>query len=508
MSLINDMLRDLANQQHGASPTLDDPQQLLAESGLVRKPRQIWAPSVLIFVVALMVLVGVQQLFFSRTNNQPSVAVESAAEKTMAGKQIEKIQPEPSVAEQKLPEQNRPLSAAADLAIPQTDETPKPIAEQPTSFAQESQAVVSVDRAQQVAIDALLQLAAKSLTQDRLTSPMEDSAYHYYQQILAIDAQNTAALAGKEKITERYLQLATEAQQLQQYERAETFLRRAKLVTPNNANIVLQQTQWMETANDKVHDKTEIKNTEVNNTVSDDQLNAVAIPLPDLPTQQMAITSTSKAEPEFYTLPEPKTPVTSELQVTPNREWQDQQAEVDARALMAQGQLQSARVQLEGFLRQQGTANRASQLLCQIYLEQGDITAASELLASSNSALWPAVNRARLRAQWYLAKGDQQAALTTLEEFLSEAETDEAYRALMASVYHSTGHYHESAANYRRLLSTFGEKFAYWLGLALALDELKQHASAVEAYRRAQNFQPIQREVQQYIEQRITALTN
>src|SRR5690606_38141007 len=123
---------------------------------------------------------------------------------------------------------------------------------------------------------------------------------------------------------------------------------------------------------------------------------------------------------------------------------------------MQQGQLQAAQIKLENFLQQQSPASLSSQLLCQIFIEQGDVPAAENILADAELHNWPTTDRARLRAQWLMEQGNNAGALTPLEQHVKEAENDERYRALLASLYRTMGQYHESVAHYRRLLTTFG----------------------------------------------------
>jgi serine/threonine-protein kinase PpkA len=60
-------------------------------------------------------------------------------------------------------------------------------------------------------IDELLRAAHTALTGYRLTTPDTDSAYYYYQQVLAVDPHNRQATAGFSLIADRYLALASKA---------------------------------------------------------------------------------------------------------------------------------------------------------------------------------------------------------------------------------------------------------------------------------------------------------
>jgi serine/threonine-protein kinase PpkA len=60
-------------------------------------------------------------------------------------------------------------------------------------------------------LEELLRAAHTALTAYRLTTPDTDSAYYYYQQVLAFDPHNRRATAGFSLIAERYLALARKA---------------------------------------------------------------------------------------------------------------------------------------------------------------------------------------------------------------------------------------------------------------------------------------------------------
>jgi len=70
----------------------------------------------------------------------------------------------------------------------------------------------------------------RALRADRLMTPAEDSAYHYFSRVLAFEPDNTVAREGMRDIARRYLQLADAASRQGQFDNAEIFLRRAENV--------------------------------------------------------------------------------------------------------------------------------------------------------------------------------------------------------------------------------------------------------------------------------------
>ncbi len=114
--------------------------------------------------------------------------------------------------------------------------------------------------------------------------------------------------------------------------------------------------------------------------------------------------------------------------------------------------------------------------------------------------------KTKLKAQIISLNGDDAQAIALLEKNLSAADSNEGYRSLLASLYHKTASYQQSIISYQRLNSSFGDKPAYWLGLALAYDGLSQHKSALQAYQHLREFPQLQTQVKQYTDQRIAAL--
>lgn len=486
MSLLNQMLRDLANQHQEARIRSDDQSLLLADACYAREEKTWWLPSLLIFAFVLTSLFSAHYWFRSSDNlnitqqlpeypaSSPAVieSSESGAEESVAEALVETVDPQLVAAEQ---------SVAQESPLPTADETAGPAPEESAS------AESSVNAMQQLALDAWLKLAATALQQDRLTFPVGDNAFEYYRRVLDWDPEHPQAQRGLVNILERYLRLIDEAAQRQEWQRARQLLDRAKSVTAPQTPMIEQALQAWEV-----------------------RLNSAS--LVETPKVAESATTVSTAiesnlDKVSFSVPEPPPVRAADQQVAPNRQWQDQQMADQARRLFQQGQVESARTQLEFFLHQQGSATLSSQMLCHIYLESGELEAAEKLIADAESQGWPRLDLVRLQAQWLVARGDQAAAIAQLETHLPEAQEDERYRVLLASLYQTSGRYHEAVASYRRLLTSFGEKISYWLGLALALDALGQRASALEAYGRVRELRPQQTEVMRYIEQRIAALS-
>lgn len=466
MSLVNDMLRDLAARQQADHSTASENDALLQQSSLLQKKRYNWVPSVAVFVGVILVVSVVQIVLQKNGEQPPSVQTEASAE-------VPALVSDAPVAEKSVTEEQ------VNIAQPSVDRT---VSEDAVSVNSEPQ-----HAAQQNTIYRLLQRAERALTLDRLTAPVEDNAYGYFQEILTLSPGNQPAVEGLQRIAGRYLALAQDAHQRGEYQRAETLLQRADFVAPGYAAIaqlreqlreqpaVMASAQAVETGNDASAQEKE--NAEERASVS----------VETLPVAEAAIH-------------------TSDIDIQPNPAWQDQQMVIQADALIAQGNDDAAVLALQQFVAQHQQPRKSAVRLFDLYIQQRNNEAARLLLHEANDYL-SVTDHTRLTAQLLTAQGQHAAALAVLEKKREQATQDESYRALLAALYHKAARYQESANHYRRLLDNFGEKPAYWLGLALALDALQQHASALEAYRRI-GLQDAQPQVKEYVAQRIAALSH
>lgn len=192
------------------------------------------------------------------------------------------------------------------------------------------------------------------------------------------------------------------------------------------------------------------------------------------------------------------------LAITLNPNFTDQRQAQTARELFLQGQVERATKQLKAFIASADVNSESTVALLDIFVEQQNAQAIAETLNKSNAL-------GEVDRQFYLAKSaviqqNEAHAIELLETQLTAAEDHENYRALLAGLYQRTGKFSEAALAYRRLLTRFGDKPAYWLGFALAQDSLNQTQTAKQAYQRLAQYTGLQPEVRDYIQQRLTAL--
>ena len=79
--------------------------------------------------------------------------------------------------------------------------------------------------------------AEEAIKRDHLTYPEQDSAYSFYQKILALDPLQEDAQWGLEHIVEHYVALSVRALERRQFASAKSMLARARIILPNHPSI-------------------------------------------------------------------------------------------------------------------------------------------------------------------------------------------------------------------------------------------------------------------------------
>ncbi len=102
----------------------------------------------------------------------------------------------------------------------------------------------------------------RALRADRLMTPPEDSAYHYFSRVLAFEPDNAVAHDGMRDIALRYLQLADTASRQGQFDNAESFLRRAESVN-DELPAIADARQTLATARAQTHSVHTLNNGEL-----------------------------------------------------------------------------------------------------------------------------------------------------------------------------------------------------------------------------------------------------
>jgi len=159
-----------------------------------------------------------------------------------------RAEPGPGPALAALPAPSSPASAPETLAAAESDagtgpepgtttlgqdlaaaETPAPAGVAPESSPPPSPAT---------RIDSLLAKAGEALERYRLTTPAQDSAQHYYREVLKLDPRQPEALSGIVRIADRYATLADAALDRFDYRKANLYLQRGLSVQPDSPRLI------------------------------------------------------------------------------------------------------------------------------------------------------------------------------------------------------------------------------------------------------------------------------
>lgn len=98
-------------------------------------------------------------------------------------------------------------------------------------------------------IATLLAEAEDNIAKRRLRKPANDSAYAKFQQVLELDAENSEALAGMERIANTYIAMADRAIAQQELEKAKGFLDEVRAIAPQKHELdVLDEKLFLATA--------------------------------------------------------------------------------------------------------------------------------------------------------------------------------------------------------------------------------------------------------------------
>lgn len=461
MSLLNDMLRDLSQHKPVVDGAEGYDEALLQTSSIAQKKQQSWVHLGLLFVVVFVAVLGVNYLMHKFSIGIKPVVI--ASQNTLAHQ---------SAASVTNFVHGATVSYAADNSVAAEVKVDASI------LSTEDQAATEL----QNHINDLLQQADRAIGMDRLTSPVEDNAYGYYQKILSMSANNADAKEGLDKIANRFLIKAQEQVQLGNQAQAEALVQRARFVSARFVQaheISLSETEYKPAVGVNIQP------------TADAQIQHSSS------TQAVAQTSTETIKP-FVVADAPS------VSVAPNAGWKDEQLARHAQELIQQGKQTEAQAQLKTFITAEQKPALSAAVLADLYIQQGNTEAADIILDKTN--YFPADVKAKLKAQILSVNGDDAQAITLLEQNLNAADANEGYRSLLASLYHKTANYQQSIISYQRLMNSFGEKPAYWLGLALAYDGLAQHKSALQAYQHLREYPQLQEQVKKYTDQRIAAL--
>lgn len=482
MSLINDMLRDLdrrgQRKPEADSSGTDERDAGPMHSALAQPERRVWWPAALAFVVVMLLAwFGWSRLLDGDGDPGPSEPVVDNTETYESEVSAPQLQEQAELERELTP--TATINTEPDSFSGAQEQGPSSEPNARVEFDQRAQT--------EAKIAALLASAERARQRDRLTQPADDNAYDYYQQVLALEPGQAQATAGLVAIARRYRELAEAAMDDDDLTRARQFVQRARSVHPevSGLNASIERLQNLSATREEATAEPEVSDSSTRT--------------------ETARASTADDE--------------SSIDVRLDLRSRDRRAARRARQLWQSGDQAGARAALEQSLAELADEAQAqsdpeatgpeetASLLVELYLEAGEVDRARALVTGPN--YWPAVERARQQAGIAVHQGEPERAIEYLESELDSAADDQHYRAQLARLYYAQGQHAHAVESYQALLSDFGQRPAYWLGLGLARDARDESELALTALRRAQQSGAYGREssVGQYLERRIAALS-
>lgn len=168
-----------------------------------------------------------------------------------------------------------------------------------------------------------------------------------------------------------------------------------------------------------------------------------------------------------------------------------------------QDQAQSLLYQL---LKAEPTNIKARKKLASLLFAQGDY-GQSKLLLSQGIQLHPAQSDLRLMlARLHMVQKDPVQAMNVLVESEPGRDNQTEYLAYRAALAQQLKQPAVAKVDYRRLTTIETSNAKWWLGLAIASDQLSETKMAVQAYRQARSLGQLDVSVHEFIQQRITLL--
>lgn len=175
----------------------------------------------------------------------------------------------------------------------------------------------------------------------------------------------------------------------------------------------------------------------------------------------------------------------------------------EALSLISQGRMQDAQVALEEILRLDPRNLNARQVLLGIHVEAKRYGQAEQLLQEGLQLNLAPATQAMALARVQFERGDQTAALATLEKYASQAGNQGEYHGFHAALLQRVGRHAEAIAQFQAALKTHPNQANWLMGLGISLQAEKHYLEAEQAYLRARASNALTPDLQAFVEQRL-----
>ena len=175
----------------------------------------------------------------------------------------------------------------------------------------------------------------------------------------------------------------------------------------------------------------------------------------------------------------------------------------EALSFIAQGRLQEAQAALEEMLRVEPRNLSARQVLLGIHVEAKRYAQAEKLLQEGLQLNLAPATQAMALARIQFERGDQTAALATLEKYAPQAVSQGEYHGFHAALLQHVGRHTEAITQFQAALKTHPNQANWLMGLGISLQAEKRYPEAEHAYLRARAGNALAPDLQAFVEQRL-----
>ncbi len=175
----------------------------------------------------------------------------------------------------------------------------------------------------------------------------------------------------------------------------------------------------------------------------------------------------------------------------------------EALSFITQGRMQEAQEALEAALRIDPKNLDARQVLLSLLVDEKRYPQAEQLLRTGLQLnLAPAAQAAAL-ARVQLERGDQAAALATLEQYAPQAGKDSEYHGFYAALLQRAGRHAEAIQQFQAALKIQPHQATWLMGLGISLQAEKRNTEAAQAYSQAYAANTLAPDLQAFVAQRL-----
>jgi Tfp pilus assembly protein PilF len=202
---------------------------------------------------------------------------------------------------------------------------------------------------------------------------------------------------------------------------------------------------------------------------------------------------------------EPPPTVQRTLQTTSPRQ-RAEQAYADGIRLLTEGKRAQAEAKFRIALGHDASLHDARLTLANALLAQGRVREAEVQLQEGLRIAPGEAQLAERYARLLVDRGDLSGAIGVLSAAPPPIELEPLYHALLAALLQRAGHHKAAAETYTALVDVKPKQGLWWAGLGISLEALRRPDAALGAYRRAAQDPRLSTEMARFVNERVAAL--